>query len=119
VRATISTTTRTVPVAPQEWRELAQAQLDGLASAVDLEVLEGHEDDWVDALRSLRREVQATIQRITREVTGPERQLVLDDFEEERGRIDRMLTELTGKAPDGTGEGATRARAAGGGPTKP
>jgi hypothetical protein len=108
VRAAISTTTRTVPVAPQEWRELAQAQLDGVASAADLEVLAGHEEDWVDALHSLRREVQATLQRLAREVTGPERQLVLDDFEAERGRIDGMLTELTGTPPDAPKGGGPR-----------
>jgi hypothetical protein len=93
-------TTPTVPVAPQEWRELAQAQLDGLTSAADLEILERHEEDWIDALRSLRREVQATIQRLGKELTGPERDLVLSDFEEERGRIDAALTQLTGEAPE-------------------
>jgi hypothetical protein len=108
VRAAISTTTRTVPVAPQEWRELAQAQLDGLASTADLEVLARHQEDWIDALHSLRREVQTTLQRLAREVTGPERQLVLDDFEAERGRIDDMLTELTGAAPHAPADGGSR-----------
>jgi hypothetical protein len=93
-------TTPTVPVAPQEWRALAQAQLDGLASDADLEILERHEEDWIDALRSLRREVQATIQRLAKELAGPERDLVLSDFDEERERIDAALMRLTGAAPE-------------------
>jgi hypothetical protein len=105
-------TTRTVPVAPGEWRELAQAQLDGLASEADLELLERHEEDWIDALRSLRREVQATIQRLGKELTGPERDLVLADFEDERERIEAALTELTGEepapAPQATPDGRER-----------
>jgi hypothetical protein len=110
----ISTTMRTVPVAPQEWRELAQAHLDGRATESEVQILEDHEEDWVDALRALRRDVQATLQRLRRDVTGPERDLVLEDFDGERGRIDAALTLLTGRAPDapaaaGNGQGAARA----------
>jgi len=43
--------------------------------------------------------VSRTIQRLDREVTGPERTLVLADFEDERERIDEVLTELTGEDP--------------------
>ena len=85
---------------PERMRELAQLQLDGFASDDDLDVLDDHEDGWVDALRALRRNVQGTIERLSKEVTGPERALVLADFEDERQRIDEMLEELTGEAPE-------------------
>jgi hypothetical protein len=97
---TISTETRRAPsVTPEELQRLAQADLDGLATDEDLDVLEDHEDGWIAALRHLRRNVQATIDRLAREVTGPERELVLTDFEDERARIDGVLLELTGEAP--------------------
>ncbi|MEX2551015.1 MAG: DEAD/DEAH box helicase [Nitriliruptoraceae bacterium] len=84
---------------PEDLRELAQAHLDGLASDAERELLDGDEQGWIDALRWLRRDVTRTIQRLDREVTGPERTLVLADFEEERDRIDEVLTELIGEDP--------------------
>jgi superfamily II DNA or RNA helicase len=88
-----------VPVTLGEFQQLAQAHLDGLASDDDLAILEAHRRDWVDALEALHREVDATLGRLRQEVRGPERALVLDDFEEELGRIDAMLVELTGASP--------------------
>jgi hypothetical protein len=82
-----------------EFQELAQAHLDGLATDADLDLLRHHEEDWIEALEALHRDVQATIARVRSEVRGPERALVLDDFEEERARIDDMLVELTGTSP--------------------
>jgi hypothetical protein len=99
---TISTETLTTAISLQEVRYLAQAQLDGLASQADLAVLEAREDDWITALEMLRREVQATLDRVASNVTGPERTLVLSDFEDERRRIDAMLAELTGETPPPT-----------------
>jgi hypothetical protein len=86
-------------VTPEDLRELAQAHLDGFATARDLELLRSDVEGWADALRWLRRDVQRTLQRLDREVTGPERSLVLADFEEERDRIDDALVELTGVDP--------------------
>ena len=40
-----------------------------------------------------------TIDRLRDDLSGPERQVVLDDFEDERGRIDAQLETLTGQAP--------------------
>jgi hypothetical protein len=88
-----------VPVTLAEFQELAQAHLDGLATDADLEILGSHEDEWVEALEALHRDTQATIDRVRDEVRGPERALVLADFEEERARIDDMLVELTGSSP--------------------
>jgi hypothetical protein len=115
--AAISTSTRTVPVTAVEFQKLAQAELDGRASDADLDVLDDHEDDWISALRALRQEVQATIDRLGREVTGPERALVIADFEEERERIDETLVELTGEDPREST--AREQRPTGGSPGKP
>ncbi|MBW3603779.1 MAG: DEAD/DEAH box helicase [Actinobacteria bacterium] len=81
----------------REIKDRAQRQLDGIVSDEDLEVLEAHEEDWVTALHELRRAVLATIDHVSQTVTGPERRLVLSDFEAERDRIERMLLELTGE----------------------
>jgi hypothetical protein len=70
-----------------------------VVSDAELGVLEEHEDAWIEALQSLRREVQTTIDRVGAEVKGPERALVLGDFEDERDRIDDTLADLTGQDP--------------------
>lgn len=93
---TISTTTRPRRRLPGEVIRLAQAHLDGLATDDDLAILHAWEQDWIDALRELRRDVDATLARLDREVTGPERELVLADFADERERIVAQLAELTG-----------------------
>ncbi len=96
----ISTDTRTRPITAADFQELAQAHLDGLASDEDVAVLEEHDREWVLALRALRDEADATLQRVRSNVTGPERDLVIADFEEERERIVRALAELTGEPVD-------------------
>jgi superfamily II DNA or RNA helicase len=102
---TISTQTLARSVTFEQVQRLAQAHLDGLASGAEHAVLREHEDDWVTALEHLLRDVEATIQRLERNVTGPERALVLSDFAAERQRIDDMLAELTGQvAQPGTPE---------------
>ena len=93
----ISTDTLMRRVSPQQAKALAQAQLDGTASDDEIAVLEAEEDAWVVALHELRRDVLATIERVSSTVTGPERALVLSDFSDERDRIERMLVELTGE----------------------
>jgi hypothetical protein len=91
---------------PEDYRRLAQAHLDGLAGDADLATLQAAEDEWVDALRYLREQVGHTLNRIRTTVTGPERELVLADFTEERERIDAVLTDLTGEAPEPTPDDA-------------
>ena len=96
---TIATTSPSASLDADRVQELAQAHLDGLASEDELAVLDAHEDEWAEALHELRSRVQAKIDRLAAEVSGPERDLVLADFEEERQRIDEVLIELTGSAP--------------------
>jgi hypothetical protein len=93
----ISTNTLPRPLDPRAVEQLAQAHLDGLATDEDVDLLRTNEELWVAALETLRRNVSATISRVARNVTGPERGLVLSDFEDERRRIEGMLSELTGQ----------------------
>jgi len=79
---------------------IVQADLDGIATDTDRAVLEAHPTEWVSTLRSLRRRLDGTIGRLERELAGPERDLVLDDFYSERERIDTALHTLTGERPD-------------------
>jgi hypothetical protein len=89
-------------VSPDEFQELAQLHLDGAASTDEVDLLRDNEDEWVLALKALRRDVQTKIDHLGRQVTGPERDLVIDDFVDERARIDRELVALTGAAPPAT-----------------
>jgi hypothetical protein len=95
----ITTTTRQPPLDLHDARLLAQAYLDGVASDEDLDRLEDDEEAWADALHDLRRDVLRTINRVRSEVTGPERDLVLSDFEDELERIDEAIFEVTGEEP--------------------
>lgn len=79
---------------------IVQADLDGVATADERDVLARYPTEWVSTLRSLRRRLDGTIGRLERELTGPERDLVLDDFYSERDRLDTALHTLTGERPD-------------------
>ncbi|MEX0659231.1 MAG: DEAD/DEAH box helicase [Egibacteraceae bacterium] len=96
---TISTSTQARPLSAQDFRRLAQAHVDGRASESDAEILDAHEDEWVDALEWLLRDADAALKRVRANVTGPERDLVIADFSDERERIASALTALTGDAP--------------------
>jgi hypothetical protein len=89
-------------------QQLAQAHLDGTATDADLDVLEAWEHDWVEALEVLHRDVRATLSRLAKELTGPERDLVLEDFEDERRRIVDALIDL-GADPEPSPQPATKA----------
>ena len=105
---TIATKTPSVSLTADRAQQLAQSHLDGLASEDELALLERHEADWIEALHALRAQVQGKIDRLAEQVSGPERDLVLADFEEERDRIDEVLTELTGAAPEPEGNRGSR-----------
>jgi hypothetical protein len=93
---TISSNARSDALTLDDVEELAQAHLDGIATAADLELLRAHRDDWIEALEQLRDDVDRSLQRVGRKVTGPERDLVIADFRTERERIDETIAELTG-----------------------
>ncbi|MFP4634942.1 MAG: DEAD/DEAH box helicase [Nitriliruptoraceae bacterium] len=112
--ATINTDTARTSADPEEFLELAQAQLDGVASDADVARLESDPAEWVDALRRLRGRIERKIERLDGEVTGPERELVLNDFEHELERIDARLRELDGGADDATDDAHVETTTSGG-----
>jgi len=73
--------------------------------------LEGHRTQWLFALQRLLRETEANLAQV-RNLTGPERDQVVADFESERYLLAGALARLTGvrhepkedKALDGAGE---------------
>ena len=88
--------TRPRPVSNAEFEQLAQAHLDELASDEDVALLEEHVEDWTLALRRLLRRAEEALERVRANVTGPERPLVIADFEEEHARIEAQLHRLVG-----------------------
>ncbi len=60
-------------------------------------MLSKYEDDWIWVLEDLLDEAEDALDRVRRTVHGPERELVLRDFEDEFWRIDAVLVELTGE----------------------
>jgi hypothetical protein len=83
-------------ITPERFEQVVQAHLDGRASEDEVALLEAHEDEWVEALRVLLADVEAKLERLNVTVTGPERELVLADFDDERRGIEAMLIELVG-----------------------
>ena len=75
-----------------------QAHLDGHADDADLAYLAANERSWVAALLRLYDDAEQALEEVTRGVKGPERALVLADFQAELDRIDEVLTSLIGPA---------------------
>jgi hypothetical protein len=96
----ISTITESRLRTSADVRHLVQAQLDGLATEDDVALLAADEELWVAGLQRLLHEADSTLEHVRQHVHGPERQLVLEDFTEERERIRAALVERTGVDPD-------------------
>ncbi|CAN5356321.1 DEAD/DEAH box helicase [soil metagenome] len=79
-----------------DYRRLALRHLDGMASEDELDLLEANEDEWLTALTHLLKQVDTSLERVRSTVQGPERALVLDDFEDQRVQIAAALAELAG-----------------------
>ncbi len=111
-----------MPVSQDDFLDLVQAHLDGYADEADIAVLDDHRSAWVAALLRFLDSADLSIERLGRELKGAERSLVVSDFENERKRIDQVLTELIGPAdsakpsgkesrvagPDVPGQGVTQ-----------
>ena len=96
----ISTSTSPGALTTEDLRRLVQAHLDGFASDDDVALLAQHEDEWVDALDDLLDAAEAALERVRRTVNGPERDLVIADFEDECSRIEDVLFGITGEEPE-------------------
>jgi len=91
-------------VSPNQLLEIAQAELDGLASPSDLALLQQREQAWVRALGRLLEEREEQLQRLRSQVHGAERPWVLEDFEAERDAVAKRIAQLTGDEPEDSGE---------------
>ena len=92
-----TTSTQPGSFTAEDFRDLAQAHLDGRATEADIALLEAHKEDWVVALQRLLRSADEALERVRRNVTGPERELVIADFTAEREQIDAQLARLIGR----------------------
>ena len=73
-----------------------QAHLDGLTDDAQLATLQAHKRSWVAALLRLYDDAEHALDKVSRDVKGRERSIILADFEGEVRRIDEVLTELVG-----------------------
>jgi hypothetical protein len=96
--------TRRLPVGP-DLDALVQSHLDGLAPEEDAALLAANAPLWADSLGRILAELEQTLGRLRSTVSGPERELVLSDFEEERERILAQLAELGHAPADGGNRG--------------
>ncbi|MGH9263562.1 MAG: DEAD/DEAH box helicase [Acidimicrobiales bacterium] len=95
-------------------RDLAwaiEAEAFGEAAEAQLALLEAHPIEWRTGLARLLRETEANLAKV-RNLSGPERDQVVADFEQERSRLASALNRLNGvkadalddRALDGPGE---------------
>ncbi len=85
---------------PRTLEDLAQAHVDGRATAEQLALLEADKDAWVAALWRLLDYADDTLEHARKTVRGPERANILNDLDEECFRIDAALTALIGPPKD-------------------
>ena len=76
--------------------DLAQAHIDGRATAEQVAVLEADKAAWAEALWRLLDDADATLERARKSVRGAARANILNALDEECFRIDAALTELIG-----------------------
>src|ERR1700730_6304349 len=81
---------------PASLDALVSAAAGGAATSAELAVLEGDPVAWAAPLRRLLYETEDELPQVRR-MTGPERDQVVADFEEERRSLASALTRLTGE----------------------
>ncbi len=84
----------------ERFRELARRDLDGWATEAELAELAADEQLWQDVLEAHLRRADKALGRVRSNVHGPERRLVLDDYEADRDRIEARLARLRGDEPE-------------------
>ncbi len=83
---------------PSDFEDLVQAHLDEVAGPGADEILGSRSNDWVRVLLRRLDETDQALEDLRQSLSGAERDLVVADFEEERHRIDEVLTALIGPA---------------------
>ncbi|MDP1807352.1 MAG: hypothetical protein Q8K72_19400, partial [Acidimicrobiales bacterium] len=95
----MSVETRPAPAAPKvsehelAWAMAAEAA--GEATPAQLALLDAHPLEWRSGLARLLRQTEADLAKV-RTITGPERDQVVADFEQERSLLAAALQRLTG-----------------------
>ncbi len=85
---------------PQGFATLVQAHVDGDASEEALSILTAHRDAWVRLLLRNLDDLHVVADDAQHRLRGPERSMVIADFEREIRRVDAVLTDLIGsKSP--------------------
>ncbi len=83
---------------PSDFEDLVQAHLDEVAGPGADEILGSRGNDWARVLLRRLDETDQALEDLRQSLSGAERDLVVADFEEERRRIDEVLTALIGPA---------------------
>ena len=92
------TSTDTLRLSRADYAALAQRALDGHATSDDLAILRDHPVEWEEALVALHERAVSDLQDLRQRVRGPERALVLEDFDALVAEIDAAHVELTGRS---------------------
>ncbi len=82
--------------APEGFQDLVQDHLDEISTPETLAVLEANRDSWVRLLLRMLDDADLRIDGAQHRLRGPERSMVVADFEREATRIDDVLTSLIG-----------------------
>ncbi|MDQ4069379.1 MAG: hypothetical protein M3203_07915, partial [Actinomycetota bacterium] len=91
------------PVPDHELVWAIDAEAAGEATEAQLALLEEHRVEWRTGLQRLLRETESNLAKV-RNLTGPERDQVVADFEGERLRLAAALARLNGVRPELAGE---------------
>ena len=84
----------------RHFEHLVQLHLDGLSSEEDLEILQNNKNQWIEVLFRFLEQTDQSIFRVRRKFRGADRRTILDDLNSEAEKLDKVLTNLLGPAPE-------------------
>ena len=84
----------------RHFEHLVQLHLDGLSSEEDLEILQNNRNQWIEVLFRFLEQTDQSIFRVRRKFRGADRRTILDDLNSEAEKLDKVLTNLLGPAPE-------------------
>ncbi|HSG78731.1 MAG TPA: hypothetical protein VLD62_04050, partial [Acidimicrobiia bacterium] len=96
----VAIVTEATILSPASIDRLVQRHLDECATTEDIEFLTANRALWIESLFRLLDEAEEAIERARSELRGPERRVVLDDLDAEADRIDEVISDLVGPAPE-------------------
>ena len=81
---------------PSDFEQIVQDHLDGRHTDAQLETLQAFPTDWVRVLYRFLDRADQVIAETKSKYRGPERAVIIEDFDREAYRIDEVLTSLIG-----------------------